>query len=632
MSGWTGLRLAAVVAVVCGHVAAVAATVLPAVALLATVPLTVAGAVVTAKAAERTAAVLRAGATLVVLGLALAVLPRVLSGGGEAGLRGVLGPLLVGVSVAQAWTWTRRRELCVAVLGAVGLLVLGASFAPDVLVGLPLLAGWVAAVTALVLADRDRASEGVDVVLAGGSPRSPIVVAAALAAVLGLAAFLLVPVPDEAALRSRLAQAAAGTAASGRAVPGAYTGSRVDLRIRGQLSDAPLIDVPDDSPPLWRSGVYDKWDGTGWTTPARTRRVAGPPFAVQAASGPTRTDEVRVERSAEGPVWAPGPVVQVALSGRSAQVDDLGTVQGRTRPFYVVTSQVVQPGLAELRASSGADEDDPRWTALPASLPERVRALGRELTASAPTRIDAVRTVEQWLGDRAAYNLDSPVPGRGEDAVDRFLFVDRVGFCEQFAAAEVLLLRAAGIPARFVTGLAYGVPASEGRRTFRQKDLHAWAEVFHPGLGWVASDPTPPATQLASASLRTRVVAELTAALRRAEDVPGGRRAIAAVLMTLTASVAGALLLRRRRPARTAALPEVVVTGRPGLAAFLRWDARQGAARRRPAETLAELTSRSARPPEVVAAIGVVEQELYAESPPADVATAAAVLDRAGST
>jgi hypothetical protein len=197
-----------------------------------------------------------------------------------------------------------------------------------------------------------------------------------------------------------------------------------------------------------------------------------------------------------------------------------------------------------------------------------------QLAGSAPSRLDAVRAVEDHLRSVATYSLDSPVPGPGEDAVDRFLFVDRVGFCEQFAAAEVLLLRAAGIPARFVTGLGYGV-VDDGRRTFRQKDLHAWVEVFHPGVGWVASDPTPPTTQLASASLRVQVVAWLKARLRQADDVPGGRPALAAGLLAVTGAVAAGLLLRRRRAPAAVAAPVVVTAGRPGLAAFLRWDARR---------------------------------------------------------
>jgi protein-glutamine gamma-glutamyltransferase len=614
----SGLRVAALVTLVCGHLAAVASAVLPLPALLLSVPLAAAGAVLAGRADERTGARLRAAASGVALVLALLAVPRLAADD----LRSSLGLLLVGVSTAQAWTWSRTREVGVGVLAGVGLLVLGASFAPDVLVGLPLLVGWVAAVVAVVLVDRSRTAAGADVVLHAASPRGPVVTAGALAAVLGVVAFLLVPVPEDSGLRSRLA-ASAPQALSGRGQPGAYTGTRVDLRTRGDLSDAELVRVAADTPPLWRSAVYVDWDGTSWTTPGDLRRLPGPPYSVGAADGPVRVDRVEVERRASGPVFAPGPVVSLDLRGRAA-VDSLGAVQGFTDPGYVVTSRVVAPSDAELRAASGPDVDDPRWTALPPSLPARVRDLGVQLAGSAPSRLDAVRAVEDHLRSVATYSLDSPVPGPGEDAVDRFLFVDRVGFCEQFAAAEVLLLRAAGIPARFVTGLGYGV-VDDGRRTFRQKDLHAWVEVFHPGVGWVASDPTPPTTQLASASLRVQVVAWLTARLRQADDVPGGRPALAAGLLAVTGAVAAGLLLRRRRAPAAVAAPVVVTAGRPGLAAFLRWDARR-AVRRRPSETLAEVAAR-VEPP-VAEALGVVEAECYAPSPPADVPSAVAVLDR----
>lgn len=211
--------------------------------------------------------------------------------------------------------------------------------------------------------------------------------------------------------------------------------------------------------------------------------------------------------------------------------------------------------------------------------------------------------------------------------MDRFLFVDRVGFCEQFAAAEAVLLRAVGIPTRFVSGLGYGVESGADRRTYRQKDLHTWVEVFIPGTGWVVSDPTPPTTQLAGAPLRVRVVAQLTRALNRADDVPGGRPALAGALLAVTAVVALAGLLRRRRPVVVRALP-VRVTGRPALQAFLRFDARLGARGRRPAESLGELQARLEAPEPVRRALQVVDEECYAAVPPAEAQRAAELLER----
>ena len=87
------------------------------------------------------------------------------------------------------------------------------------------------------------------------------------------------------------------------------------------------------------------------------------------------------------------------------------------------------------------------------------------------------------------YTLEPPSLGR--DAVDEFLFATRAGFCEHYAGAFVVLMRAAGIPARVVTGYQGGATNPvDGFMTVRQSDAHAWAEVWIARRGWVRIDPT----------------------------------------------------------------------------------------------------------------------------------------------
>ena len=79
----------------------------------------------------------------------------------------------------------------------------------------------------------------------------------------------------------------------------------------------------------------------------------------------------------------------------------------------------------------------------------------------------------------------------GRHSVDDFLFDTREGFCEHFASAFVFLMRAAGIPARVVTGYQGGeLNPVDSIITVRQSDAHAWAEVFlaRPRLGARRSD------------------------------------------------------------------------------------------------------------------------------------------------
>ncbi|MDX1654990.1 MAG: DUF3488 and transglutaminase-like domain-containing protein, partial [Candidatus Competibacteraceae bacterium] len=106
--------------------------------------------------------------------------------------------------------------------------------------------------------------------------------------------------------------------------------------------------------------------------------------------------------------------------------------------------------------------------------PARRVALALELFRQAPFR----------------YTLSPPIL-RGADSVDAFLFDSRAGFCEHYAGAFTFLMRAAGVPARVVTGYQGG----ERNRLsdywiVRQSDAHAWAEVWLEGPGWVRVDPT----------------------------------------------------------------------------------------------------------------------------------------------
>ncbi len=77
------------------------------------------------------------------------------------------------------------------------------------------------------------------------------------------------------------------------------------------------------------------------------------------------------------------------------------------------------------------------------------------------------------------------------DTIDEFLFETRQGFCEHYAAAFTVLMRAAGIPARVVTGYLGGNVNPLGDYLIvRQRDAHAWSEVWLADQGWVRIDPT----------------------------------------------------------------------------------------------------------------------------------------------
>ncbi|HVI58449.1 MAG TPA: DUF3488 and transglutaminase-like domain-containing protein [Luteimonas sp.] len=127
---------------------------------------------------------------------------------------------------------------------------------------------------------------------------------------------------------------------------------------------------------------------------------------------------------------------------------------------------------------------------LPEGYNPRTLALARQWRREAGADDDAiVARALRWIRADFAYTLTTPLLGR--DSVDEFLFEQKAGFCEHFSSAFVVLMRAAGIPARVVTGYAGGYYNRYGDYwVVRRLDAHAWAEVWLQGRGWVRVDPT----------------------------------------------------------------------------------------------------------------------------------------------
>ncbi|WP_019913685.1 DUF4129 domain-containing transglutaminase family protein [Paenibacillus sp. HW567] len=189
---------------------------------------------------------------------------------------------------------------------------------------------------------------------------------------------------------------------------------------------------------------------------------------------------------------------------------------------YTVDSLVPESDPASLRKASGDDPSAVKslYLQLPALLPVRVTGLAAKLTASAGNRYDAVTAVRDYLQRGYTYTLKTRVPPSGADFVDDFLFTTKQGYCVHFATSMTVLLRSAGIPARYVQGYGPGTLAADPlpqRYNVTQGDAHAWVEVYFPGAGWVPFDPTPAAAPAAAAGPAAPPV---SAAAQRADVLP----------------------------------------------------------------------------------------------------------------
>ncbi|WP_290739519.1 DUF3488 and transglutaminase-like domain-containing protein [Haliea sp.] len=129
--------------------------------------------------------------------------------------------------------------------------------------------------------------------------------------------------------------------------------------------------------------------------------------------------------------------------------------------------------------------------ALPVQDNPATRALAQRLRDGAADSAAFVDAVLQYFRDEPfVYTLQPPLL-TAENSMDQFLLQTRRGFCEHYAYAFVVMMRAAGVPARVVAGYQGGEINPVNRTVIvHQFDAHAWAEVWLEGRGWVRIDPT----------------------------------------------------------------------------------------------------------------------------------------------
>lgn len=297
----------------------------------------------------------------------------------------------------------------------------------------------------------------------------------------------------------------------------------------------------------WRTATYDTYTGQGWENSIveRLARGSADPMAEDTFAHSVLTQTYSLRRpgfdlapAANAPAWmVDGPYTAVVRGE-----DDVVGVSVE-RAGYTVASYLPAPTVTDLRAAGSDYPPDvaARYLALPA-LPQRVLDLALELTAAAPTPYDKVVAIEEHLRSYD-YDLEVPPPPPGQDVADYLLFYTRRGHCDYYATAMVVMLRAAGVPARHAVGYAQGA-YDWGRHAYRvaARDAHAWVEVYFPGCGWVEFEPTPYRTTfIRPLGGLTPIAPEVTPAAP--EPSPVSQPANLALVLALAALALGAVFL-----------------------------------------------------------------------------------------
>lgn len=303
-----------------------------------------------------------------------------------------------------------------------------------------------------------------------------------------------------------------------------YYGVSATLGRGTPLTDDHIFTVrtPDNLPPslrlYWRARTYDTYDGGQWFSTINTAYQYNP----DTDELPLSTDDGRwvgtfniISAANLSTLYVPPQPIWTSESGQvEYALNPDGTLDIST--FRAIPS--IDPGevyqahsainyATEIQLkSSGTNYPDwikERYLALPETITARTRQLATDITAGYETPYEKASAITDYLRQNIEYveTIEDELPNN-QDLIDWFLFDYQKGFCNYYATAEVVLLRAIGIPARWAVGYAEGErtrdenEAGRGNRfsggsiIVRQRDAHAWPEVYFPNVGWVEFEPT----------------------------------------------------------------------------------------------------------------------------------------------
>jgi transglutaminase-like putative cysteine protease len=268
--------------------------------------------------------------------------------------------------------------------------------------------------------------------------------------------------------------------------------------------------VPPSAERYWRGPVLHTFDGRTWTR-GHTGLLRAPPWTP---SGPAYTYTVSLEPHEHNWVFlldwpAHWDLPQGALTADFTliQPDPVSRPLDVAATSYPHVDFTAAPGLIMRR----------RDLQLPEGRNPRTVALAQKLHADHPDAAGYVQAVLDLFAREPFYYTLTPAP-LGTNSVDSFLFDTRRGFCGHYASAFATLMRAAGIPARVVTGYQGGTLNPYANYWIvRQSQAHAWDEIWIDGSGWIRVDPT-------AAISPSRVDPEVAAAAAGDESLAPGWR------------------------------------------------------------------------------------------------------------
>jgi len=293
-----------------------------------------------------------------------------------------------------------------------------------------------------------------------------------------------------------------------------------DSRLGGPFKADPTIvfTARTQNKQYWRVETKDFYTGKGWEISENPKKISFKnkndvvSWYEQNTKMKTTEATITMQKSYPHLTYPAGLVSVEAASDVSYSVDSFSekiyTMNGdssTTLHSYKVTYEIPEFSIENLKAvkTNEGQETNPyfmtKYTQLPKSLPQRVKDLAVNLTNDKDNRYDKVLAIENYFTDNSFTYESTNVlfPAKSQDYVDQFLFDTKSGYCNNFSTSMIVLLRSAGIPARWVKGYTEGtldntLASAEGEDvyTITNDNAHSWVEVYFPGYGWIPFEPT----------------------------------------------------------------------------------------------------------------------------------------------
>ena len=252
----------------------------------------------------------------------------------------------------------------------------------------------------------------------------------------------------------------------------------------------------------WRGVAFDRFDGRSWSVSDAVKQVLlrrreGVFFVARPRDGsPALKQEIYLEPIGAEALFAAPKAIGVSGDFPSLLVDSLGAIALSAPPLsrirYLAFSQLEGPPPPQppTPTPQPLTPNPSPYLQLP-ELSPRIRALASSIVEGTTTSYEKAKKVEAYLLSNYRYSLDLRRDPRFEPIED-FLFEQKSGNCEYFAASMTVLLRSVGVPARVVNGFQKGEwNEFGGYYAVRQRDAHSWVEVYLGPSGWLTFDPSP---------------------------------------------------------------------------------------------------------------------------------------------